>query len=457
MKIISRFVLVFLCVSFLYGCKSIGRLHSNYSRPDIDTEGIIRSEYISSGTDTMFGWRQMFKDYMLVALIEDGLENNADVNIARLNVEVAKAELTASKLAFTPSLNAMATGSLSSYDGSKPTKTYTLGAESSWELDIFGKLSSEKKIASATVEEKAAYEQAVRSQIIATIAADYMLLMMYDSQIEITEETIVSWEEYIKTQRALMNVGSANIADVYQAEASMLNTKASLESLLLQRIKLENSLCALLGKGCDGGIRRGKLENQELPTKFINGVSVKYLINRPDVRSAESKLKQAYYTENKAYSSFYPSLNLSGSAGWTNSGGIGVTNPGAWLLQAAGSLVQPIFNKGQNRSNLKIAQAKAEQALISWKQSVIDAGREVNDALATWQSAKLTEEFDMQQEEKLEKTLSNMELLMKHGTVNYLQVVIARQSLLNAQLNLKHDIYNQLQSIIYFYQALGGC
>ena len=151
-----------------------------------------------------------------------------------------------------------------------------------------------------------------------------------------------------------------------------------------------------------------------------------------------------------------PTITLSGSAGWTNSGGAAIANPGAWLLQAVGSLVQPLFNRGQNIANLKIAKAQQQEALLAFKQSLLDAGQEVNNALTQWQTARERIRLENEQVKHLETTVSDTRLLMKYGTINYLQVLTARQSLLSAQLNLASDRYNEIQGVINLYHALGG-
>lgn len=166
---------------------------------------------------------------------------------------------------------------------------------------------------------------------------------------------------------------------------------------------------------------------------------------------------KAFYATNGARSAFYSSITLSGSAGWTSSGGTAITNPGAWLLSAVGSLVQPLFNKGENIANLKIAKARQEEALLHFRQELLDAGNEVNDALAQWQSARRRIRLDTAQAEHLAATLHDTSLLMQHSAdVNYLQVITARQSLLSARLTVVQDRYDEIQGVIQLYHALGG-
>ena len=252
-----------------------------------------------------------------------------------------------------------------------------------------------------------------------------------------------------------MQAGEADRATVSQAEASRASAEASLLSLQQQIAETENSLSSVLGE-VSHRIQRGNLSNQRFPQRLSTGVPLELLSRRPDIRQAEAALKQAFYATNQARAAFYPSITLSGSAGWTNNGGAVVTNPGSWLLQAIGSLVQPIFNRGQNIANLKTAKAQQEEALLTFRQSLFDAGKEVNNALIQWQTARERIRLDEEQVKHLQTTVHDTELLMEYGTTNYLQVLTARQSLLSARLDCASDCYQEIQGVINLYHALGG-
>lgn len=169
-----------------------------------------------------------------------------------------------------------------------------------------------------------------------------------------------------------------------------------------------------------------------------------------------TEMAVAYYATNSARSAFYPGITLSGSAGWTNAAGAAITNPGQWLLSAVGSLVQPLFNRGKNIANLKIAKAQQEEALLTFQQSLLDAGAEVNDALVQWQTARKRIQLDEQQCTSLQSALRSSELLMQHSSQNYLEVITARQALLQAELNTVTDRFDEIQGVINLYHALGG-
>ena len=291
--------------------------------------------------------------------------------------------------------------------------------------------------------------------MVATVAANYYSLLMLDEQVDITKATIKSWEEYVHSLRVLMKAGQADRSTISQAEASRLSAESTLQDLLQQVNELENTLSTFLGR-VPGPIKRGKLNGQTFPQELSAGVSLDLVSRRPDVREAEASLKQAFYSTNQARSAFYPSITLSGSAGWTNSGGAAITNPGSWLLQAVGSLVQPLFNRGTNIANLKIAKAQQQEAVFTFRQALLDAGSEVNNALTQWQTARNKIELATKQIQHLETTEHDTQLLMKYGTTNYLEVLVARQSLLSARLNLVADRYSEIEGVINLYHALGG-
>ena len=435
-------------------------IYNKYERPElgtVQTDSLYRAEAAPDTTSSIasLGWEELFTDPYLQSLIQRGLKANTDLQTAALRVKEAQAALMSSKLAYLPSLQLDPQGSLSSYDGSKTQKTYSLGGSASWEIDLFGKLTNAKRSARAALLESEAYRQAMQTQVIATVADSYYALLMLDEQVRVTTQTAESWREYVKSLHALMNAGQADRATLSQTEASRLSAESSLLSLQQQVAEQENALCTFLGE-VPRHIERGTLDEQQFPDHMSVGLPIELLSRRPDVRQSEASLMQAFYATNSARSAFYPSITLSGSAGWTNSGGAAITNPGAWLLQAVGSLVQPLFNRGQNIANLKIAKAQQEEAVLAFKQSLLDAGQEVNNALIQWQTAREQILLDKEQVKHLETTVSDTRLLMKYGTVNYLQVLTARQSLLSAQLTLASDRYNEIQGVINLYHALGG-
>lgn len=377
------------------------------------------------------------------------------MNIARLKVREAEALLTSSKLAYLPSVSLTPQGTIKSIEGNSPTKTYNLAASADWELDIFGRLTNAKREAKAVLEQSQAYKQAVQTQLIATIANSYYTLLMLDKQLDISKRTAEIWAENLRVMKALKKAGQTTEMAVAQIEASKLSVDASLLSLEQQITEVENSLSSLLGV-VPQRIDRSTLDMQSFPDTLSVGVPLQLLQRRPDVRQSEAALAEAFYTINRAYSAFYPAITLSGSAGWTNAAGAIISNPGEWLFSAVGSLVQPLFNRGQNIANLKVAKARQEEALLTFRQTLLNAGTEVNDALLQWQVARRRLDLDRQQIISLQSAVRSSELLMRHSSQNYLEVLTARQTLLDAELSAVSDRFEEIQGVINLYHALGG-
>ena len=193
-----------------------------------------------------------------------------------------------------------------------------------------------------------------------------------------------------------------------------------------------------------------------MPENFSVGIPLQMLSNRPDVRSAEMSLAQAFYGTNAARAAFYPTITLSGSGGWTNSAGAMIVNPGKFLFSAVASLTQPLFNRAANIAQLRIAKAQQEEAQLAFQQTLLNAGVEVNEALEQYQTAREKAEFYTQQVASLQTAASSTQLLMKHGSTTYLEVLTAQQTLLNAQLTQVANRVAEIQSVITLYQALGG-
>ena len=440
-------------VCLMTGCS----IYKPYSRPEVQTEGLYRDleETRDTASIATLGWRNLFSDKNLQALIEKGLERNTNLRVAHIRVKAAEAVLMNARLSYLPSVVLTPDGSISGTEGAKAIKTYNLAASASWEIDLFGKVTNAKREALAALEGSRAYRQAVETQLIATIANSYYMLLMLDRQLIISEQTLITWKETEHSIEALKRAGKSNDAAVLQAKANRLALEASVVSIRKSIRETENVLSALLAD-TSHDIMRGALQKQQFPDTLSAGLPIQLLANRPDVRQAEWNLAQAYYATNAARSAFYPSLTLSGSTGWTNNVGGVVVNPGSWLFSAVGSLMQPLFNKGTNIANLRQAKARQEEALLLFQQSLLDAAKEVNNALTRWQSARIRMDYVNQQIMTLQEAVRKTELLMQHTSTNYLEVLTARQRLLEAELTQAQDKFEEIQGVIDLYHAVGG-
>ena len=442
------------------GCKS---LYGRYERPDINTRGLVRDAV--SATDTLavadtssFGdmpWRTVFTDSQLQALIERGLVNNTDLLNAALNVKMAEAQLKAARLAFVPSFTFSPQGTISSWDGNKAMKTYQLPVAASWSIDLFGNLLSQKRSSQMALLGTRDYQLVVKTNVISSIANMYYTLLMLDRQLAIVTDmenlTKDTWE-LMKVQKDLGRVRSTG---VQSAEANYYSVQTQRVDLQRQIRETENSLSLLLAQPVQT-IARGKLEDQSLPTNLSIGIGLRMLNNRPDIHYAEMSLAQCFYNVETARSKFYPNLTISGSGTFTNSSGIGIVNPGKWLLSAVGSLVQPIFQHGQIVAGLKVAKAQYEQAYNKWKNAILSAGSEVSNALVVYNSAEKKSKLEAKRIATLKQNVEDTKQLLNQSNSTYLEVITAQQNLLNAELSKVTDDFNKMQAVVNLYQALGG-
>lgn len=438
-------------------------LYNRYDRPEVNTKGLVRD--VTSATDTLavsdttsFGnlpWRQVFTDPQLQILIEAGLEHNVDLQNAALNVKMTEAQLLASKLAFLPAISLTPQGTLSSWDGSTPSKIYSLPVSASWSIDLFGNLLSQKRSAQAALLGMKDYQLVVKTNIITGIANMYYTLLMLDRQMEIVDEMtglVKSTWDMMKLQK---DFGRARSTSVQSAEASYYSIQAQAADLRRQIRETENALSLLLGQPAQT-IARGKLENQSLPTEFSTGVAIQMLNNRPDVHYAEMSLAQCFYNTQTARSRFYPSITISGSGAYTNSAGAGIVNPGKWLLSAVGSLVQPVFQRGQIIAGLKVAKAQQEQAYNTWQNAILKAGSEVSNALVKYNSSDEKSRLEAKQVAVLRQNVEDTKQLYKSSGSTYLEVISAQTNLLNAELSKVADDFSKMQAVVSLYTALGG-
>ncbi len=438
-------------------------IYKAYDRPEaITTSGIYRDP--ASATDTLASdttnmgnlpWKEVFRDAKLQALIEEGLNNNVDVQAAALRVKEAKVMLTSAKLSYLPSINIAPQGTATSMDDGNYVKAYTLPTVASWEFDLFGKILNSKRGQKVAYQKSQYSQQAVRSSIICGIANIYYSLLMLDRQVDITTETSDIYKENVRVMEAMKTAGMTTEAGVAQMRAASNQVDASLIDLKRQVRETENSLAILLGRAPQT-IERTTLDEQVMPEKLMAGVPLQLLENRPDVKMAEMTLAAAYYSTNQARAAFYPGLTITGTAGWTNGSNISVSNPGVFLMQAMASLAQPIFNKGKLIANLKVTKAEEKIAQMNYQQTILKAGKEVSDALFLFDCQNKKLENDKVRVEQLNKAVIATKALFQSASATYLEVLTSQQSLLSAQLSEVADNFQRIQAVINLYSAVGG-
>ena len=456
----TKIITLMCATALLSSC----HIYKAYDRPeDITTEGLYRDTALVNtavANDTAsFGnvpWREVFTDPQLQAYIEQALANNADLRTAMLNVESAQAALLSARLAYLPQLSLSPQGTLTNWNkGEMTTKTYNIPVSASWQIDLFGQILNPKRAAQVSLKQAQYSQQAVQTQLIANVANIYYTLLMLDRQLEITESTAEVLKDYVETMQAMYDYGNVNSAAIEQSRSAYAQVVASLSDLRQSLTETENAFCLILNEPAHA-IERGVLENQVLPSEFSVGVPIQLLSNRPDVKAAEMALAACYYNTNSARAAFYPQITLSGTAGWTNSSGAGIVNPGKLLANLIGSLTQPLFYRGANIARLRQAKAQEEQAKIGFQTTLLNAGNEVSNALALYQNTVAKVNSRTMQVNSARKAAEDTKELFNLGTSTYLEVLTAQQSYLSAQLSEVTDTFDQMQAVISLYQALGG-
>lgn len=455
MKNYNRILMAMMLVATLSSC----HIYNKYELPE--NNEIINSynEALNAEIDsTSLGnleWHEVFSDPLLQVLINKALENNKDYKNAKLNVDIAHAQLKGAKLSYLPSVSLNPNGGASSYAGSQFSWTYTLPLAVSWEIDVFGKTLNNKRYAEANLNQIKAYTQAVRSQIIGAVANTYYSLVMLNEQLNVTQQTAVLWKEQVETMELMKEAGRTNEAAVVQSRANYYNILSTIPSLEASIHEVQNIMSLLLNTYPQEWQVTNSLEFVA-PGMFEEGIPITYLAARPDIRAAEQGLASAYYATNKARSNFYPSLVISAQGGFTNLLGSIISNPGEWFLQLAGSLSAPLFSRGQNIATLEATKAQQKQALNAFEYSILNASVEVSNALMQYNKNNEKSILILKQIEQLNKSVEYTNELFKLGKATYLELLTAEQNLLSAQLARLNCWYSKMSAVINLYQSLGG-
>ncbi|HWB23985.1 MAG TPA: efflux transporter outer membrane subunit [Chitinophagaceae bacterium] len=453
---VKKILLVISSVAVIISCK----VAQPYTQPAGVAGNNLYRGVSATDTNTIadISWKDMFADPLLQALIQEGINNNLDLKMAVARIKTAAANAWQSKLALLPSVDANASASFQRVPSTQFgfPETYQLYVNSSWEADIWGKLGSAKRAALAALLQSDAYKRAVQTQLVAGIANNYYLLMAYDAQLQITEQTVANRREEVETMKTLKESDVVNGAAVVQSEANLYSAQITVTDLKQSIHETENAISVLLGRNPDS-IARSTLAQQAVTTNLATGVPAQLLANRPDVQEAEYQFRGAFEQVNVARTYFYPSLKITASAGLSGTSISQLFDLSTFFANITGSLLQPIFEKGVNKQRLAVAQATEEEYLADFKKSLLTAGQEVSDALFSYQSAKEKEGLRQQQVSYLQKSVDFTKELLKYSSAtNYTDVLVSEQNLLSAQLSGISDKLQQLTAVVNLYSSLGG-
>lgn len=451
----KKMILIAAVLFSLYGCS----VYKVFKTPDVTTENICGNDVSvrdSAEAIPVPSWQEMFPDTSLRLLIEKSLDANTDLQIARLNIEQAEAALLASKLAYMPAFALSPEGSLTKSKGASAAYAYNLPLTMQWELDLSGKLRNKKEIARSAMLQSREYVGMVQTQLVASIANSYFTLLMLDEQLRITQKWAENQKENLRVVIGMKEAGMQSEIAVNQATSDYYAVQVAAKDLTKQIRNVENVIALLVNETPQAIVRGSFAETNDIGTGLVESISLTALANRPDVKRTEYFLRESFYGVNVAKSAFYPSVSLGGNAGWINNVGGVISNPGSLLLSAIASLTQPIFNKGVNSANLKIAKLQYEQDRLAFQKALLTAGNEVNDALAMCQNSLEKKVLRMKQVEADELAYKNSMDLMQHSSATYLDVLITQRMLLQSQLNQISDWFEGVQGRVNLYKALGG-
>ena len=435
-------------------------LYQKYSLPEneaiVDDYKKALEAKPDSASLPYLGWRDVFTDPQLQSLIQTALDNNKDLDNARLNIDIARAQLKGARLSYFPSLALSPNGGTSSYGGSHMNWSYTIPLALNWEIDAFGKILNRKRGAEVAVEQAEDYRQAAQSQIVCGVASTYYALVLLNQQLDLTKRTSDIWADQVQSMKDMKTAGMVTEAAVVQSEANYYSILGSIPDLEQSIRTTQNTLSLLLNTYPQEWQVTSNL-NFDIPQALVSGLPVSYLAARPDVAAAERALAAAYYTTNSARAAFYPSISISANGGFTNLLGSMITNPGKWFIQLAGQLTAPIFSRGQNIATLEAAKASQQIALNNFQYSVLNASAEVSDAMVKYTKNAEKRVQVENQIDALEKSVEYTQELLTFGqSTTYLEVLTARSALLQAQLSSLACWHNKVTALIDLYQAVGG-
>lgn len=449
----------FVCLLVTLGACNVAK---TYKAPEDVSPNLYRNN--SNGDTTNLGflsYKQVFTDTILQGLIGIGIEKNPNLQIAYTRIKQADALYLQSGATLLPALNSNAGITVSKLSeaqgfGIRNSATqYQLGLSSSWEADIWGRLRSNRRANLASLLQTEAAAKAVQTGLIAAIANFYYTLLALDQQLVITQQTVYNWDTTVNTIRELKKAARVTEAAVVQSEAQRYAAEVTIPDLKQQILETENALSILLGND-PAAIRRGKITEQQTLSVLQTGVPAQLLANRPDVQQAELQFRNNFELTNVARASFYPTLSITASSGLSAFSFANFLGVGGFGASIGAGLLQPIFNQRNNRTRLLVAQAQQQEAFINFQNTLLNAGREVSNAVSLHQTAMDKMLVRTHQLNSLQLSVEYSQELLRYGFANYTEVINARQFLLQAQLGGVNDRLQQLQATVNLYRALGG-
>jgi len=439
-----------------------------YKKPVIDTPGAFRGENsnpASAASADSLGnekWSEVFDDPVLQQLIRTALQQNYDLRIAASRVLQAQAQLGITRANQFPMAGAGAQAfsernpKISSAFPSYEANAGQLDLSVIWNLDFWGKYRRQTESARASLLASEWGRRAVLTSVVSSVATAYFQLRELDSALRISKDTLNSRQDSLRLTNVLAKNGSASLLDVKQSEQLVYTAAETIPDLERQISQQENLLSILLGENPTAIPRGRALTAQPNPPTIPAGLPSELLERRPDIREAEENLIAANAQIGVAKAAYFPSISLTGTAGFESYALNRLFTGSAGLWNTAASLTQPVFEAGGLRSGLRLAEAQEQQMLLTYKQTIIEAFQQVSDSLVAYQKDR---QFREQQElltAAAQETDRLSNTLYQHGGASYLQVLTAETNYFAAQLNLAQAQLNERLALVQLYNALGG-
>ncbi len=438
-----------------------------YSRPEVALPKSYPGQADSVGTVAAVPYRSFFADPDLRALIDSSVVNNHDLRIALRNIDFAKQSLTVARLGNLPTLNLQAGASSTDYSGnslraqstsSLTVRDYSASLVASWEPDIWAKIGNRKKAALAEYLRSADAARAVRTRLVSDVAQGYWNLTMLDAQLDITRRSVALSDTTLAMMRLQYDAGNVTSLAVQQQDARLQAARQSIPRLEALRSAQENTLSILAGRMPGSPVKRNPgLDRSAVPDSLGAGVPLELLRNRPDVRAAEEALMAQHASMGAVKAMLYPSLTVTAQGGFNSTAsGDWFSTPGSLFSIVSGSVVQPIFRRGELVAQYRQSGIRRDQAELSFRQAIIKAVGEVSDALVQVRKSGEQELFSRRRVETLRLAARNSRLLFASGMATYLEVITAEGDLLQAELDLADVQRRRLAAVADLYRSVGG-
>jgi multidrug efflux system outer membrane protein len=406
-------------------------------------------------------WWDVFQDKQLQDLIRTALQQNYDVRIAATRILQAQAQLGITRADQFPTISGGASALNERNPKTKLFRQYETSANQvdlslAWELDFWGKYRRATESARATLFANQWAREAVVSTLVSDVATAYFQLRSLDLQLDISRRTLASRQDSLQLTQTLANGGATSLLDVRQAE-QLVDTAAETIPDLERRIEQqENFLSTLLGNN-PGPITRGmKLTDQPHAPDVPAGLPSTLLERRPDIREAEAELIAANAQIGVAKAAYFPQINLTADAGYQSSALTSLFTGPAGLWNFGGSLVQPIFTGGRIRSNVKFTEARQQEALLIYQQTIQQAFRGVSDSLVEYHKDREFRQYQQQLALSAQDAAHLSEMRYRGGASSYLEVLTNETNYFDAELGLAQAQLNELVGLVLIYRNLGG-